>query len=144
MLNWDHYRGLIPMAGLLMAAAGCGQASGTARGPAPTPDDAVVLNVINNYGFPMDVYALALGTSRRVGTVYPGMSTRYVLALGMQGNGMVEFVALAGRGVQPVRSGQLLVSPGAAVDFEIATHLLNSLATVRAPIGGGIAAYRPR
>ena len=144
MRNWDQHRGLSRWAGLLVAAASCAHPAGPQRNPAPTPDDAVVLNVTNNYGFPMELYAVALGTSRRIGTVHPGMSARYALPPGMSGNGMVEFVALAGRGVSPVRSGRLLVSPGSAIDFEIATHLLGSVATVRAPIGPGLPPPRPR
>jgi hypothetical protein len=87
----------------------------------------------------MEVYAAGSGTSYRMGTVYPGLASRFVVRPGMITNGPVEFLARSGNGGPLFRSGRLLLTPGAIVDFELANHPLNSIATVRAwvtsPVG---------
>jgi hypothetical protein len=78
----------------------------------------------------MEIYAVGAGTSYRMGMVLPGFVGEFVLSQAVMGNGMVEFIAHATRQA-PVRSDRLLLIPGDVVDFEIATNLANSIATVR-------------
>lgn len=116
------------MAALLLAGSACAHRRGTAADqPADTP---VHVNVINHYTLPVDVFCVGAGTSYRLGTVSPGIASHFVLRQSMIGNGPVEFVAQPAGTEPPVRSGQLLLAPGDVVDFEIASHLLNSTATV--------------
>jgi hypothetical protein len=100
-------------------------------GTAPAAERAVVVNVTNHYNGPVEIYAAGSGTSYRMGTVLPGFASQFVLRQAMIANGPVELLAYAGRGAQVVRSDRLLLAPGAVVNFEIATQLLLSTATVR-------------
>lgn len=95
--------------------------------------DSVVVNVTNNYSIPMEVYAVGAGTAYRMGTVNPGIPSRFVLRRDLlAGNGQVEFVAQASGYGPRTRSGVLQLMAGdVAVDFEIATLLQGSRATVR-------------
>jgi hypothetical protein len=78
----------------------------------------------------VEVSVTGNGIEHRLGTVHPGMTSRFVVPQFMIGNGMVEFVAAPGGGVDPIHSGELLIAPGDVVEFEIATHLRNSTARV--------------
>ena len=119
------------IAGLVVAGTSCAHRRGTASDAGTQAlDNPVNVNVINNYTLPVDVFALAAGTSYRMGTVHPGVPSHFVLRQAWIGNGLVEFVAQPVGTEPPVRSGQLLLAPGDVVDFEIATHLINSTATV--------------
>lgn len=119
------------IAGLLLVGTSCAHRRGTASDTGAQPlDTPVHVNVINNYTLPVDVFALAGGTSYRMGTVHPGVPSHFVLRQAWVSNGPVEFVAQPAGTELPVRSGQLLLAPGDVVDFEIATHLINSTATV--------------
>jgi len=95
--------------------------------------DTIVVYVTNNWGFPMEVFAVGAGTQYRLGTVSPAMPRHFVLRRDMVAtNGQVEFWAHASGGGPVVRSGQLWLRAGdVAVDFEIATLLIGSRATVR-------------
>ncbi|MGH7625473.1 MAG: hypothetical protein ACREOJ_09160 [Gemmatimonadaceae bacterium] len=89
-----------------------------------------MLKVSNHYGQPVDVFVTSQGASYRLGTVSPGIDSRFVVRSTMIRNGPVEFVAVPGAGEVPVRSGQLVLAPGNVVDFLIADHLANSTTTV--------------
>jgi alpha-amylase len=92
----------------------------------------IVVNVTNNYAIQVEVYALAAGTSYRLGTVLPGIDSHFVLRRAMIASGaMVEFVAVPADGARTVRTGAMLLTPGEVVDFQILTHLIGSYATVR-------------
>ena len=120
------------IAGLVVLGAACahGGAAGNTSETEPAGRE-IRLNVTNRYALPVDVYAVAAGTSYRMGTVSPGIGSHFVLRAGMVGLGPVEFVAHPAGGEPPVRSGRLVLAPGDVVDFEIAAHLINSTATVR-------------
>jgi hypothetical protein len=130
-----HPRYLAPLLalGVLLTSTACALGTGAAgeTGGAPGPETAVVLNVTNHYNGPMEIYAVGSGTSYRMGTVYPGLSGRYVVRPGMLGGGLVEFLAQSSNGGPLVRSGQLLLARGNIVDFEVATNPGSSTAYIR-------------
>jgi len=94
--------------------------------------DTVVVNVVNNYEIPMDVYAVGAGTQYRLGVVNPGIPGRFLLRQAMLAtDGQITFFAQAsGRG-RRVAAPTVRVSPGDIVDFEISTLLAGSRATIR-------------
>jgi hypothetical protein len=128
-----HHGSWILIAGWLLTSSACAYGIGAATDirRAHHADGAVQLNVTNHYNGPVEVYAAGPGTSYRMGTVYPGFASRFVVRPGMIVRGPVEFLARSGSGGPLVRSGQFLLAPGDVVDFELATHPLNSIATVR-------------
>lgn len=128
-----RYGARLLLAGVLLTSSACALGFGAAgdTGSLPEAESAVRLNVTNHYNGPMEVYAAGSGTSYRMGTVYPGLSSRFVVRPGMIGGGVVEFLAQSGDRGTVVRSGQLLLVPGNVVDFEIATSLGSSIATIR-------------
>ncbi len=104
---------------------------GAAGGP-QLAGGSVRLEVTNNYVLPVEVYAYGAGTSYHVGTVHPGIVSRFVIRDAMlAAGGVVEFVAEPADRRPPVSSGQMLLKRGETVDFVIATHLIGSTATVR-------------
>ncbi|HVO34655.1 MAG TPA: alpha-amylase family glycosyl hydrolase, partial [Gemmatimonadales bacterium] len=96
------------------------------------PNDSVIVYVQNDYALPMEAYVLGAGTDYRMGTVDPGIVSRFVLRSNMLStNHILEFVAQStGYGPQ-ARTGQLTVVPGDIVDFIIATNLIGTRAVVR-------------
>jgi hypothetical protein len=103
-------------------------------GEAPrVPEDTVVVYVTNNWGLPMDVFAIGSGTTYRMGTVSPGIPRRFVLRRDvLVTNGEVEFLARANGSGPQVRSGVVQLRAGdVAVDFVIMTNLIGSRATIR-------------
>jgi hypothetical protein len=123
----------ILIAGLLVTGSACAYGMGTPRDTRRAHDveGAVQLNITNHNNGPMEVYVAGSGTSYRMGTVYPGLAGRFVVRPGMITNGPVEFLARSGNGGPLFRSGQLLLTPGDVVDFELTDRPLNSVATVR-------------
>jgi len=121
-------------AGLLLLAAGCGHAApGEADPVAAEANRPVQVHVSNNHGYPVEVFALYSQASYKMGNVLPGQVGRFTLRPGIVGHGPVEIVARGGRGEQPARSGTWMLSPGDTLDFDISTHMLNSMATIRMP-----------
>lgn len=121
---------LIGMALLMGTGCGVGMEAATDAGRAARPEGAVHVNVTNLSGGPMDIYAAGGGTSYRVGTVLPGLSSDFVVRPVMTVNGAVELVARSGQ-TQFFRSGPILLAPGAVVDFRIAQSSVLTTATVR-------------
>ncbi len=121
----------VTVLGLTACAYGAGAAAYD-REPQPQGRP-VLVNVTNNYGLPADVYVTACGTAYRMGTVYPGMASHFVLRQAMLAcGGRVEFAAKPA-GTEPlVRPGEEQLVPGDIVDFEITTHLIGSYTSVRA------------
>ncbi len=120
------------VAGLLLTGSACAYGSRTASNSwrAEEPAGAVQLNVTNLSGGPMEIYATGTGTSYRIGTVLPGLTSHFMLRPGMIVNAPVEFMARSnGRAV--VRSGRFMLVPGNVVDFQLATTPVGSVATVR-------------
>jgi hypothetical protein len=89
------------------------------------------VEVDNQHALPMEVYAFASGITQRLGTVHPGMSSRFTVPPNLIGNGSVRFEARPSGGGQPFRSGELLLEPGSVVDIRIAAQLFNSTVTRR-------------
>jgi hypothetical protein len=123
-----HRGSWVLVAGLLLTGSACARRGGGAPQPADSP---VHVEVTNQYGLPMEVYAVGAGTSHRLGIVDPGMVGRFVVPQTLIGNGLVEFQAHPSVSTQLVRSGELQLAPGAFVDFVITAQLFNSRATVR-------------
>lgn len=118
-------------AGLVMLSAACAHRSAQGNGGSLQPSDRpTVVNVTNHYALPVDIYAVAGGTSYRMGTVSPGIDSRFVLRPAVLALGAVEIVAHPAGGEPPVSSGRLVLDPGDVVSFEIAATLINSIARV--------------
>ena len=109
---------------LLLTASACAPSGG---GDEPEPSAArVAVAVTNRHALPMEVYALASGIFHRMGTVHPGMAGHFELPQNLVGSGSVRFEARPSGGGQPFRSGDMLLSAGAFVEFTIAPQLFNS------------------
>jgi hypothetical protein len=121
---------LIGMALLMSTGCGAGMETATAAGRAARPEGAVYVNVTNFSGGPMDIYAAGTGTSYRVGTVLPGLSSRFEVRPTMTVNGAVELIARSGQR-QFFRSGPVLLRPGSVVDFRIDESPVLTTATIR-------------
>jgi hypothetical protein len=119
------------IAGLLVTGVACANHRGRTTDPVAMRPGAVYLNVTNNSSLPMVVYAVGSGISYRMGTVSPGISSRYTFPPSMIGNGPLEVQARPSGGGDLIRSGQLLLSPGQVVDFKIEDSQVNSTTTVR-------------
>ena len=99
---------------------------------APADAPPVRVEVRNKYGLPMDVYAQGGGSNQLLGTVYPGAVKAFVIPQPIANSGSVELQAHPSAMWREVaRSGPLILSPGAVVDFVIAAQLFASTATIR-------------
>ena len=100
--------------------------------PPPAPNDTVVVYVTDNYALPMDVFAVAAGTTYRMGTVNPGIQSRFtlrrdLLATDRQVTFLAESVGVGPR----YESEPIYVQPGDVYDFVIETNVIGSRVTVR-------------
>jgi hypothetical protein len=86
----------------------------------------------NNYNGPMEVYADGAGTRFRLGLVQPATTETFTIPANVVSIGSVELLAqlIAGRS-KIARTGPLLLSPGAVVDFVITAQLFDSYGAVR-------------
>jgi hypothetical protein len=112
---------LIPALVLTMSA--CAHSGPTEAKPVT---GSVEVQVTNQNALPMEVYATGSGISHRLGTVHPGMNGNFVLPKNLVGSGSVQFEARPSGGGRPFRSGEVLLAPGAFVQFQIAPQLFNS------------------
>jgi hypothetical protein len=113
---------------LLLTVSACSHSGGGEVKPTDIP---VSVEVTNQHALPMEIYAFASGITQRLGTVHPGMSSHFGVPQNIVGNGSVQFEARPTGGGQPFRSGEILLAPGAVVDFRIAPQLFNSTVTRR-------------
>ena len=119
-------RGLVPA--LLLAA--CAHSGSGEAAPAPgTPK--VEVAVTNQNALPMELSVSGSGISHRLGTVHPGMNGHFLVPPNLVGSGSVQFEARPSGGGQPFRSGEILLAPGAFIEFQIAPQLFNSTVTRR-------------
>ncbi len=126
-----HPRLLIPAMLVLVAACHHGISE---EDQAPQPElPPVRIEVINNFALPVEIYASGQGTTRRLGLVYPGMRGSFDLPQGLIGYGSTELHALPTNGDKLFRSGPLLLSPGAFVEFRVSPQIFNSTVSVHAP-----------
>jgi hypothetical protein len=126
-------RGLgILVPALLLAAPACAHSGGGESKPQvkETTIPAYV-EVDNQHPLPMEVYVIGSGITQRLGTVHPGMDSHFTIPVNLIGNGSVRFEARPSGGGQAFRSGDLLLAPGAVVDFSITPQLFNSTVTRR-------------
>ncbi|HXY70348.1 MAG TPA: alpha-amylase family glycosyl hydrolase [Gemmatimonadales bacterium] len=97
-----------------------------------SPNDTVVVYVENNYALPMDVLAVAAGTTFRMGVVNPGIPSRFVLRKDLLATDrLVTFVAQATAVGPQIHTDPIPVSPGDVIDFTIEINLIGSRAIVR-------------
>src|SRR5687767_2549293 len=108
---------------LLLTSSACARSSGGETAPAP---GTVEVAVTNQNALPMEVSASGSGINHRMGTVHPGMNGHFVLPQNLVGNTSVQFEARPSGGGQPFRSGEVLLAPGALIQFVIAPQLFNS------------------
>jgi hypothetical protein len=120
-------------AGLVLLTLGCANKQTGAVDPdADSASTApVTIHVTNNHGYPVEISVAGQGISYRLGTVLPGGNSKFELRAGTVGHGPIDLIARGRPGEQPYRAGGLMLNPGDIVDFDIATHMLNSMATVR-------------
>ncbi len=119
--------------GLLAAGSACARSRGAATdsgGPQPT-ERPVRVHVINHYKEAMEILVTGAGTTQRLGLVAVGIERDFVLPQTLVGSGSVAFVAQPSGFGSIVRSDEVRIRPGDVVDFEIATNLIGSRATVR-------------
>jgi hypothetical protein len=121
-------RGVRWLVAALAIAGACAKGGGDEVAPAEGP--AATVEVRNNYALPVEIFAQGSGINQRLGTVHPGMRGHFNIPPAMLGGRSVELQAVAGTG-QAFRSGPLLLSPGAIVDFTVEAQLFNSTAIVR-------------
>ncbi len=116
--------------GVMLVASACHHKVNTDVAPADAAP--VRVEVRNNYSLPVEVYAVGSGANQRLGTVYPGTVTAFVVPQGIVGNSSAELQAHPTANSRDVaRSGPLLLAPGSVVDFVIGAQLFNSTATIR-------------
>ena len=113
---------------LLLCASAC--AKGGGEGPNPT-DSPVRVEVSSRHALAVEVYAVGGGTSRRLGTVHPGMSAQFAIPSNLTTSGSVELEVSPTASRERFRSGRLLLAPGTIVELRVAPQLFNSTATLR-------------
>jgi hypothetical protein len=119
------------LACLLLVALGCRRGSDEPPLPADPVASPIRIEVVNQHALPVEVFIAGGGANHRLGTVHPGMSASFTVPPGMIGNGSVELLAVSSANRNPNRTGPILLSPGAVVDYLIAQQLFNSTATIR-------------
>ena len=112
----------------LLTVPACAHSGG---GEAAPTAGTVEVAVTNQNALPMEVYASGSGINHRMGTVYPGMDSHFVLPQNLVGNGSVQFEARPSGGGQAFRSGEVLLGPGSLIQFQIGAQLFNSTVTRR-------------
>lgn len=132
----------VVVAGLLAVFPACAHRRGAAAEPAPEPlpdslalawaiANPVVVEVVNDYEIPMEIYASGSGIHYRMGTVAQGMQGRFILRAAVVVGGFVQLIATpTGYGPQ-IPSDRLHIIPGDTIDFRITPLLRSSIATVR-------------
>jgi hypothetical protein len=124
----------IAVPGLLLLTPACkhGQEE-EGQPPAATPSTApVTVLVTNKFALPVDVDVVGAGTRYRLGTVHPGMSSRFVIPPAiLSTTGTVELQAHAASTSQIGKSGPMMLAPGSFVDFNVTPQLFNSTANIR-------------
>jgi hypothetical protein len=113
---------------LLLTVSACSKSGGGEVTPSEIP---VAVEVTNQHALPMEIFALGSGITQRLGTVHPGMKARFTVPQTLVGNGSVQLEAHPSGGGRPFQSGEVLLAPGAVLDFTIAAQLFNSTVTRR-------------
>jgi hypothetical protein len=119
------------LCGVLLVPVACRRASDEpplASDPVLAP---VRIEVQNNHALPVEIFVEGSGIHHRLGTVHPGMSATFQLPAALIGNGSVELLAQSSAYRNPNRTGPILLSPGAVVDYVIRQVFFNSTATIR-------------
>lgn len=117
---------------LLLAAgaggAGCMQGNNSA---AVRPIDVpVYLYVTNNNALPVVITIGGGGSTYRIGTVHPGMKTKFTIPPNYVGGQSVELNAANSAGGS-FRSGAFQLQPGEIIDMVIAAQMFSSTAELR-------------
>jgi hypothetical protein len=120
-------------AAVITLGSACAHGRGAAGPPPPVPEGAPVqVYVTNNYSLPMEIFAVGDATTYDMGVAAPGLVRHFVLRSSLLASGgHVTFIAQSTAYGPRVVSDELYLVPGNVVDFEIATLLDGSKATVR-------------
>ena len=114
---------------MVVAASACVHRSHALR---DFDGQAVRVVVVNHYSLSMEVYATSAGINQRLGLVDPGTTRTFVLPQALVSSGGRVTLLARPTGIGPVaRSGELDLSPGDVVDFDITLSLVDTRATVR-------------
>jgi hypothetical protein len=116
---------------LLLTLPACRRASDEAPLAADPLVSPVSIEVVNNQPLPVEVFIQGAGIVHRLGTVHPGMSAHFEVPPGMVRSGSLELQAISSASPQAARSGPLLLSPGAIVDFVVNRPPYSSTSTIR-------------
>jgi hypothetical protein len=118
------------LAALLLAACSHTRGVSPALDVTESASD-VNVYVTNHWELPMEIFAVGAGTTHRLGLVHPNTSRSFVLPQIVVDAGLVVFRAAPSADGRYVESEELHIRPGHAIDFEIATNLFGSRATIR-------------
>jgi hypothetical protein len=116
---------------LLIAATSCRRGNDEPALDSDPVAAPIRIEVQNNHVLPVEIFVDGSGIHHRLGTVHPGMKATFQLPPALIGNGSVEFVAQSSANPTPNRTGPILLSPGAVVDYVVGQVLFNSTATIR-------------
>jgi|SRR5579859_2911529 len=120
----------ILLAGLLFASAACRQGTGQLS-PMPAGPE-VVVYVANHFETALTISAEGSGTVQRLGVVGPNTTRSFVVPqVLIASGGSVMFSAQPAGAPRAISADPILLRPGQIADFEIATNLVGSRATVR-------------
>lgn len=121
----------VVIAVLALAGAACAKNAGSDTDE-PQPQLAPVrVEVVSHYALPMEVFVTGAGSTFRLGTVAPEMTRTFTVPQNLLAKGTAEFRAQPTARGPVFRSGEILLSPGAFVDFMITPQLFNSTVTIR-------------
>ena len=125
-----RFRSLVLLSLLGVTPAACRRASDKPPLPADPIDAPISIMVVNHQPLPVEVFVVGGGVNHRLGTVHPGMRAHFSVPPGMVGSGTLELEAHSADN-RPARSGPLLLSPGAIVDFTVVRPPYASTAAIR-------------
>ncbi len=111
--------------------AGCGRNAGLDTGTIQPVAGAVAVHVVNNNFNDVDVYAVSEGVAHRLGTVTAASTSDFVMDPSYFPSGQLRLIAAPIGGNGRGSSGLLSVMAGQTIEFDVAPHLIDSMAVVR-------------
>lgn len=124
----------ILIAALMMGATAtaCGRNAGVESGQVQPASGAAVVRVTNDYQLSMSVYAVGNNqVVTKLGTVGGGMSDAFSINPGLMRLGMLQIIAQPTGGGRVVSTGPLALEPGNVVEFNIGSHLSNTITSLK-------------
>lgn len=118
---------LLALLAAVPAGTACMHGSSGAVRPIDVP---VYLYVTNNNALPVVITILGPGTTFRLGTVHPGMNTKFTIPPAFVGGQSIELSAANSAGGN-FRSGTFQLQPGEIIDMTVAAQMFSSTAVLR-------------